>query len=74
MVFSFQVPAWFSNQVCGMCGNYDTEKVGDVRGPHNKRYPRPENAIAYYIIPSSHCDAAYIKEKFKASAAPSGCK
>ena len=52
-----------------MCGNFDTEKVGDVRGPNNERYPHPENAIADYAIPSSHCDAAHLKEKFKASGA-----
>lgn len=55
---------WFRNVTCGMCGNYDSEKVADVSGPNNEAYAHPEHAIADYVIPSATCDVNDLRNRF----------
>ena len=55
------------NKLCGICGDYNNQRLADVSGPKKCIYSKPEIQIASYRINSPHCSVleGSIKEKLE---------
>ena len=54
-------------QICGLCGNFDGERAGEMAGPTMNIAASAAAFVAQYVIPSAECEPAAI-----AAAAPAG--
>ncbi|XP_059144123.1 vitellogenin-5-like [Physella acuta] len=51
------ISAFFKEQMCGLCGNFDTQMSLEYEGPGHELYPTAKSFVPSYVLPDANCPA-----------------